>query len=580
MIENTIQPPSEPKKRSRSIWVGIGIGGGVLALCLCVAVILIAVFDPWGIVARLTGGADPIAQAVPSDTQVFLNMNLLKLQSKDTLNLINIFLKAAGEEEIADMQQLVEKLEETSDTETEITFTGDIQPWIGQFIGLGLMDVQFDTSSTSEMKIYLIVEARNKKKADEFLTKLMGEISKDNDQNFIEQTYQGTTIFELDTDLEDERVAFARPGGLLIVANGAEIIKELMDVKKSDSLANSEEYRAVIKELPKERLLTFFIPPSFMDSLYQSLDLGSNVGAMTQLEALEGMGMSFSTVEAGMQMDFVASYNLDQLSEQQKAAMQATQGEVQTATFFPEKTYLYFTSTHLDQGLTSLQEGLAGTVEEADIEEAMQSFANEFGFNPQTDLLQYLDGEWALGLFSSSEGLLAEQLGVPISLMLLAESSDENALLNAGEKIADGLQNSGQFQVARSEAQGMKIYELQDAFMGETALAYGVKDGFLFISTDVGTLEAAYGDRLSLEQSDRYKEGWKAFPSGAHPLIYLDIEGLLELMTESLGGIAPVDTQETNAIKPIKTIEIGSLPMNGNMAHSVMIVFIEGNAGQ
>ncbi len=577
MIENNVQQPSEPKKRSRSIWVGIGIGGGALALCLCVAVILIAIFDPWGIVARLTGGADPIAQAVPSDTQVFLNVNLLKLQSKDTLNLINIFYKAAGEEEITDLQQLLDKAEETSLTETEITLKEDILPWIGQFIGLGLMDVQFDTTSAFETKIYLIIEARDKKKADEFLTKLMDEISKDSDQDFIEQTYQSATIFELDTDLEDERVAFARSGGLVMMANGAEIIKELIDVKKSDSLANMDEYRAVIKELPKDRLLTFFIPPTFMDSFYQSLDLPPNVGGMTQLEAIGGVGMSFSTVEAGVQMDFVASYNLDLLTEQQKAAMQATLGEAQTATFFPEKTYLYFTSTHLDQGLTSLQEGLAGTTEEVDIGEALELFAEQFGFNPQTDLLQHLDGEWALGLFNSSEGLIAEQLGVPISLMLLAESSDQAALLNAGEKIAEGLQSSGQFEVAQSDAQGMKIYELKDAFLGETTLAYAVKDGFLFISTDVGTLEGAYGDRLSLAQSSRYKEGWNAFPSGVHPLMYLDIEGLLGLITENLGGIAPVDTQETDVIKPIKTIEIGSLPMKGDLAHSVMIVFIDGD---
>lgn len=576
MNENTIRPAEVPRKRSRSIWIGIGIGGGALALCLCVVVILFFVFDPLGIVARLTGGADPIAQAVPSDTQIFMNVDLLKLQSKETLNLVNTFAKAAGEEPITDMQGLLDKLEESSDTETEITISEDIQPWIGQFVGLGMTDVQFDSPSASDMKIYLIIEARNKKKADAFLVKLMDEISEDNGQDFIQQTYQRVTIFELDTDLEDERVAFARSGGLVMMANSAGVIKELIDVKKGDSLASTDEYRAVMKELPQDRLLTFFMPPTFMDSFTDSLDLPAGFGGFDQLKAFQGAGMAISTVKVGLQMDFVVALDLDQLSEQQRAAMQAKQGEAQTAKLFPEKTYLYFTSAHLDQGLASLQEGLSATAEDVDIAEAMELLAQQLGFNPQTDLFQHLDGEWALGIFESSEGLLAMQFGAPISLMLLAESSDQAALLSAGEMIADGLESSGQFKVARSETQGMKIYEVKDAFFGETTLAYAVKDGYFFISTDVGSLEVAYGDRLSLEQNSRYKDGWKAFPKDVRPLLYLDIEGLLAMMTESFGSMGPVDAQEMSAMKPIKSVEVGSMPMRGNLTHSVIIVFIEG----
>jgi hypothetical protein len=576
MIENNDQQPIEEKKGRRTLWIVLGGLGGALVLCLVAIVVIFLVFDPWGVVARLTGKYDPIAQAAPPETQMFMNLNLLQIQSKDFLNLINIFVEAAGEEPYDDIMAIMDEMEEDIEPETEITFSQDILPWLGQFAGIGIKDIKLGDFFDTEMDLYVIVEVRNKKKADEFLVKLMDEIRQDNDQNFLEETYERTTIYELDTEYEGDRVAFARSGSLFILSTHADVIKEVIDANKGDSLADMDEYKDVVTELPKERLFTLYMSFAFLESFYEELELPTGFESSAQLDMFSGIGMSLSAVEVGLQMDYIIAYNLDQMTEEQRASMQIEPGQPMTASLFPKETYLYITAEHLDKSLETLQEGLAGAVEEEEIEEAMELFEQQFGINPMTDLFPYLDGEYALGVLESSGGMLADQLGIPLNLLLVVESSDSQALLNAGEKIAQGLEDTGQFDVLQTESNGIQFFELQDPFYEEIAFVYAVKDNMLFVSMDTGTIEDVNGDRVSLDQYSRYKDGWDAFPKDMRPMMYIDIEGIYRFITEEMGELSQTETEDAAVFKPIKTIEFASRIIDENLMHGAMIIFIEG----
>ena len=76
MSEILDQEPMEKKKGNRTTWVVIAVIGAFLVLCLVAIVILVLTLDPWGIVSRLRGGYDPIAQAAPPETSLTLR-NLL-----------------------------------------------------------------------------------------------------------------------------------------------------------------------------------------------------------------------------------------------------------------------------------------------------------------------------------------------------------------------------------------------------------------------------------------------------------------------------------------------------------------------
>ena len=580
MIENYDQQPVEEKKERRKLWIVLGGIGGVLVICIAAIIIIALIFDPWGIVSRLTGKYDPIAQATPPETQMLMNVNLLQIQSKDFLNLINIFVEAAGEDPYDDIMAIMDEMEEDIEPDTEITFSGDILPWLGQFAGLGMKDFKLGEYFETELDFFVIVEVRNKKKADEFLIKIMDEMRQENDENFLEETYERATIYELDTEYEGDRFAFTRSGSLLILSNRSEVIKEVIDASKGDSIADTEAYQQVVSELPKDRLLTFFMDLSLLESFYENLELPTDLESGAEMDMLAGIGMSISAVEVGLQMDYIIAYNLDQMTDEQIASMQMEAGEPMTASLFPQETYIYMSSENLDQSLEALQEGLLSTVEEEEIDEAMELFEEQYGINPQTDLFPYLDGEWALGILESAQGMLAEQLGIPLNLMLVIESSDQDALLSAAEKIADSLENTGQFDVLQTESNGIQLFELWDPIYQEPAFSYAVKENILFISFDTWAIEDVYGDRISLDQYSRYKDGWEAFPKDMRPIMYIDVEGILRFLTEDLGELSVTEEEDAAVFKPIKTVELAARIIDENLLHAAMIIFIEGDSTQ
>jgi hypothetical protein len=580
MNENYDQQLPEEAKKSRTPWIILGGLGAALVLCIIVIVIVALVFDPWGIVSRLTGKYDPIAQAAPPETQAFMNINLLQVQSQDLMDMINTFVQAAGEDPYADIMAWLDELEADVEPDTEIIFSEDILPWLGQFAGFGMKDIQYGDYFETDMDLYLIVEVRDKKKADDFLIKMMDEIRQAEDETFLEETYERTTIYELDAEYEEDRISLARSGNLFILSNRSEVVKEVIDASKGDSIADSDSYQQIIAELPKDRLLTFFMDPSFLESIYEELNFLADLEGSAQMDMLAGMGMSISAVEVGLQMDAILAYNLDQMTEDQRASMQIEPGEPMTASLFPKETYLYIASEHLNKSIEGLQEGVLGTAEEEELDEAMEIFEQQFGINPMTDLFPYLDGEWALGVLESSQGMLAEQLGIPLNLMLVIESSDQDALLNAAEKIAQGLENTGQFDVLQTESDGIQLFELQDPFYQETAFGYAVKDNILFISLDTWAIEDVYGDRVSLDQYSRYKDGWDAFPKDIRPTVYIDVEGIYRFVTEETSEFSQTELEDAAVFKPIKTIEAAGRTIGENLLHSTVIIFIEGESTQ
>jgi hypothetical protein len=279
-------------------------------------------------------------------------------------------------------------------------------------------------------------------------------------------------------------------------------------------------------------------------------------------------------------MDYIIAYNLDQMTEEERASMQIEPGQPMTASLFPRETFLYITSEHLDQSLTAMQEGILGMPEGEELEEAMEIFEEQFGINPQTDLFPYLDGEYAIGILESTKGMFAEQMGVPLNLLFVIESSDQAALLNAAQKLAEGLEKTGQFNVLQTESNGMQFFELLDPYIEEPSFVYAVKDNILFISLDTGTIEDVYGDRVSLDQYSRYKDGWGAFPKDMRPIMYIDVEGIIRFLTEEMGELSPTDAEETAVFEPIKTIEFATRIIDENLLHAAMIIFIEGDSTQ
>ncbi|MGH2922677.1 MAG: DUF3352 domain-containing protein [Solirubrobacterales bacterium] len=126
-------------------------------------------------------------------------------------------------------------------------FTEDIEPWLGERLGI------YPSSLAGDTETVLVVETTD---GDEALDAF-------EDEGESEQEYEGhTLLINSDGDavsLVDDFIVFGRPAG----------VRQVVDVAEGDdALAGSDQFTDAIDELPEDRLATLFaLPRSFFEAI-------------------------------------------------------------------------------------------------------------------------------------------------------------------------------------------------------------------------------------------------------------------------------------------------------------------------
>jgi hypothetical protein len=269
----------------------------------------------------------------------------------------------------------------------------------------------------------------------------------------------------------------------------------------------------------------------------------------------------------GIRLDFVGNY--ESLTEEQQALMDAQTDDIATAEFLPESTYVFIVGQRLDliwqNAIDSL--GQAG-VSEDDLDEAMDMFDDMFGFNPSDDLLPLLDGEYSISIIDSDEGLMAEEFGADLGMVMMVGSSSGEELVGLAEDFTDGLEDQ-ELSVDDSANDDVTIYEVEDP-NGELVGAYGVSEEYLVLSTSGESVETLFAGESNLADSDKYQSAWDAFPRGTIPVMYVDVDGLLAALED-------VDPSIEDAIdvNPVYAFAVGT-NSDDNATQTTMIFFVAG----
>jgi hypothetical protein len=208
-----------------------------------------------------------------------------------------------------------------------------------------------------------------------------------------------------------------------------------------------------------------------------------------------------------------------------------------------------------------------------DYEEAMDELEDELGFDIVTDLIVYLDGETGLGLWPSSEGVLADAADISLAFAALAGTSDEVAVNTASGKIVGMLED--QFLTVDSKtSDGITIYTLSEEFTGIEA-SYGVGEGYFFITSGEDAVEDVFRGESSLADSELYKSVWSEFPSGTSPVLYLDVHGLSDILDSALRNLVGGDMDEaTSALGPISVVAFGT-DIGGDVSRASLVLLLK-----
>jgi len=580
---------------NNKIWLIIGLVVVALICCCCVAVGAIVALDPFqlDLVERLTGQGDTAIKAMPTDTGIYIGFDVLGATPDKLNRVIKPFAQVAQDSEVKDWESLREQMNQEMFQDLNLTFENDLQPWLGQYLGIGFLGFLLDSAGNMEtVHFVMAVEARDAGKADEFLGKLKTEMSTQDGNVITESEYQGVAIVTAAPDYGDPLV-FGRSGGVVLFSTSEVDLMRAIDAQKDgNNLGQNALYKDLINKLPAGRLMTVFMDmQQFMDTYFSMLEgLGASSGGMTQ-EQLEGlrqyyetysqgaqaMGMSATIVDAGLQFDLISSFNEQEISPEQKLIIEQS-GPASTALdLLPEDTFFYEGTRIPAAFWTMLPKTLVESkiITQEELDEAMQQMDDQFGVNPLTDLLPYMNGDFAVAAFPDTAGLLADQANMDIGLALLAETNNPDAVRATLSNLSAGMEQMGMSMPAQ-QAGDLTYYVFADPSIGSDLASFGVKAPYLALATHSQTLQDLFAGQPSLAQNARFRQAASALPNGMDPFLYVDVQALLDVARQGMSGSSLSGFDEsTQFLEPIPTILAGVTYHNAQDSRSTLIIFIK-----
>lgn len=577
-IENNLKPDGNQKLL---LTAGIGSLVFLVVSCLVFASVLLFV-DPLklNLLPRLTGKYDAAAEAMPEDTLMYAGVNLLNITPEKLARVLSPFqdlLEEEAGEPITTLHDLTTRLDSDVLSQLDMTFAEDIQPWIGQYLGFGLVDFQLGEYQDLETVDFVgSLEVRNRKAADAFLEKLTAKLAETSGDVLVQTEYRGVMIYQLSVANAEDQLVLARSGNLLLVSNQARNLKRSIDGQKEASLANDPVFSELLGKLPKDKILSVYLSGDRLtELLLASSGALGGAGFADSLQSLDSMALSVSIVDEGLQIDNWTAYDPEALDEEQNAMLETTGDELELAHLLPAGTVFYTGGTHLDLIWLANKTAMAQTTGMGeDWEAAMEMFAGQFGFNPDTELFPYLDGEWGMAVMPATEGILVQQMQVPLGALVAAQATQPDQLAGVVEGFASSMEAVGApvEDVALGDA---TLKQVSDPMMGPL-FAFGISDERLVIATSSSAIGVLNEDQETLAESERYKQVVRALPRGMRPMLYLNLEKLFADIRGNLSDRFLANFDESiRSLKPIQYVIAGNAAFKNDLLHSVVIVFIQ-----
>jgi hypothetical protein len=579
MVEDT---PSTYEVNARPRRTLALIAGIVSAL----VILLIAVVVYFFIRGRGLFGfskADATIQAMPQDTSMYVHVALANLTCEKTNPIVWAFSEDWKREEKCGLEELIVELDEELEADMGFTFSEDIKPWVGESVGFGILDLTLDDwGGVEDMELLLALEVRDPSAADEFLITFKERLAEQDEVPFLEEAYEGRTLYFLDSDWESERTAFTRSEDLVLLSQDISTLKKAIDSQEGESLGDDEIYQEAINALREGRTLTFYydlqnLMTSFSDLFYGMYGMDPTGLSTGTFEAIQAIAGGFSIIEEGVQLDAVTLFDSENLTDSMRGLLSIREDPAGTTSLLPEDTFLLLAGEGLDKSIVGLKENLMSMSEGEDIEESLEMLEFTLGFDPFEEFFPRLDGELAIAVTQEFEGSFMEAIEVPLGFTILSETSDADGLLVTLQKLSDFLEQEGLGEVEESQSDVVNLFELVDYFSGDSILSYGVSETYFALCTSKSSLIDLFDGGRSLADSDRYQQVWEAFPGDMVPVWYLDVEGLVGTIRESM----PPDEREYFEedmgafVKPIQFFAVAVAPLDGEMMRSSAILFIE-----
>lgn len=540
---------------------GFSVRNAVLILLLVLSAIYLF---------QIFGGSDPLVSRIPADVQMYVGVNNLEIQSEDMQRILRIFQNLAGGASMTPVKVLDDAL-----SSYDIRFEQDILPWIGQYAGFAMR--RLDPNQSGGPEFMLILQSRDNRDSDIFLNRLAATMERQNGWRFDLDSSGRDVIYSYRAQQSwQDDIVLARMGSLLYLSNSMNMVREAGDLRQSSSLASMDGYKNAVSQLPRSRAATLYIGEGFFDFLYEEMlySIGGimPVGFDSDLDLL-GMAVSLTAKSEGLSLDAAIVHDPANLSDLQRSALDTSYAAPTTDRMVSGNTLMYIGANASQASRGRNTENLLTTNEMRD---ALALLRQQTGLDVER-LLESLGSEFAVAIAPAQSGLIPTAIGMNIGVTLLGTATNSVVLTDS---LGGLVQMAGDEMLLPLTTRSVQLggYNLtqvfaSDQFQSIDFLVYGADRDYFFISTSADMLATGLEGRNTLADNPRYQNTWRAFNARSVPYMYVDLNGLSNLLINNGMMAVPIEVQQT--LRRLPTLAAAINPTTRNTQSFTIVLFVD-----
>ena len=433
-------------------------------------------------------------------------------------------------------QNLIQELQPKSFKKNSINYQEDIQPWLGNAI-FAFFPNKSQVKDEISPSLLIILGIKDRDKALQFIQKIKDKSL----QKISESQYQGVTLSEIVTD-DDLNLTYAIAGNQLLISQERTAIESAIDAKKGQSsLAQKQENKTIFAEklnLKNPIFQVYFTDYSvLMQEAIASSSENISPEALKEMGQIKSMVMGMGIEDQGLHLQAIAKTDsIDSLPLKTNSNNLLSQ--------FPADTLMFVNGQGISQWWSLLvQQSQKSSSLKSFLDENRLIVKNMTNLDLDRDILNWMDGEFALGIITADSGTFGD-LG--IGGILALETSDRTTANNTLDTLKTQIPPFLQFQ--QTDIQGINISEWK-TFQNQSILSYGWRNNNVLLVSFGSTLNKMIETQPnnSLAQSPNFQKITASLPKQNTGYFYLNFDQGMPIAQKSAnmaGQTIPPTTQE------------------------------------
>jgi len=485
------------------------------------------------------------------------------------------------------------------------TYDGDIKPWIGGELDLGLTDVNAvvnlvggvtgasvgtvsnqlgtapatadattatttsaaTTSQSTELPLLIGATVKDQAAAEAFINKLGTKLAGSGLAAPTKETYKDATFYTFNLGIAEVVAGVSKDK--LFIGGGPALVKGAFDQDAAKSLAGKADFKTVASKLPADNLTFAYLDyQTIIKTVTNNPQVKSALATLdtTSLDYTGSVGVAFSTAAEGFRIDSYQTILADKTPTAIADMLKKGANPNKLLNALPESTLAFMNSrdgaSAYDLFVSTLKS--AGSTSGVDFDKSITQFEQQTGLSVKNDIVSLFSGEY--GLFVTPE---PNNKNVPVGFGLLTETSDTAGTQAKLDKIADAIAKNASGKVTwTSKTVGsttFKTAQVSDTQSQATVTAnIGIAGNYAFFSlgddTTAGLITAATGGKNFTNGANaaNFTKVKANLPGDNSGYFFLDIQPVIKLATANLPAGATANEVKAVTDKLAKLYSIGS----------------------